>query len=131
MPSLFVVITKTEKPQLCVSQKDLTETCANLKSWPYSHTHQLYVFEPRVLPSSSYGSSQYGQPSGCAELAMVARIDPTDKIENYQFMLGHELDQLPPEQAVLRTQQAIDHLSRKLAKFENSNVVVEEVNNAG
>jgi hypothetical protein len=128
MPSLFVVITKTERPQLCVSQKSLPDTISNLKCWSYSHSHQMFIYEPRILPSTAYGSSQYGQPKDCAELAMIARLDSEEKIEHHQFGLGHELDQLPYDQALLHTQEAIDYLQRKMIQIENKFKVPEEPN---
>lgn len=126
MASLFIVITKTERAQLCVSQQSLSDTISNLKSWPYSHNHNLFVFEPRALPATAYGSSQFGQPKGCVELAIVARVTPTDRVEEYQFALGDELDKLPPEQELIRLQQAIDYLEKKIIHVERQAVEPEK-----
>jgi hypothetical protein len=75
-----------------------------------------------VIPA---GSNQYGDPSNHVQLALTGIVEPTDAVETYQYLWGSELDRLPHEQQVLRAQQAVDYLSKKLTQLENKNLVTE------
>lgn len=123
MPSLFVVITTSDTPRLYVTQKDYAETLRSLRAWPYSHTRRAFVFEPRAIPN--VGANPQGDPSNHMQLALTGVIEPTDAVENYQYLWGSELDRLPHEQQVLRAQQAVDYISKKLTQLENKNTVAE------
>jgi len=115
MPNLFVVIADSDIcPKLYVSQQGLTETLRSLRAFPYSHVNTSFVFEVRVIPNvGNY------DPLNCAQLALVARVDPSDQSEHCRYSLTSALDRLPPEQAMLEAQRAIDLIMKKMLEFEN------------
>lgn len=114
MPSLFCVVATEQTPRLYVSQSSLVETLRALRSWPYSHTRYSYVFEPRKM----FEHTPQGDPQGHIQLPMVGKVTPINAVETHQYSLGMALDDLPPDEALLRAQQAVDYLSKKMEHYE-------------
>lgn len=120
MPNYFVVVGESDVcPHLYISQQPLHEVFRALRSFPYSHVKTSYVFELRVIPNvGSY------DPSGCSNLALVGRIDPSDRSENYRVSLGGVIEDMPYDQAMIELQRARDHLDKVQARVEDKVKVV-------
>lgn len=86
--------------QLYISQQPLADLIQGLKGYPYRG--RFFIYELRVLT----GNSSYN-PSGCAQLAHVATIEPEDAAEYYRVILGVELKQLPAEQRKLEIEKVL------------------------
>ena len=124
LPSFFIVTTATDTPRLYISQKPYAEVLRALRAWPYSHTRRNFVFEVRQLPG--VGSVPGGDPSGCLQLTLTARVEPDDQAEHYQYGLGVALDDLPRDQAVEKCKHALDYLTDKLHRYEDALIVPQD-----
>jgi hypothetical protein len=73
------------------------------------------VFEPKRI----FTKYPEGDPTGHIQLPLVGKVTPSDPIENFQYGLGGALEELPYDQALLRTQNALDYLNKILFKLEH------------
>jgi hypothetical protein len=116
VPNYFIVSTTDDKaPYLLLSQGTYNDTIERTKHFEKLGYRHYYVFAVKALPPNHYYPN-------CTQLALEAHIKPDDIPGYYTYSLGHELDNLPQDQALTELERAVDYLCKKRHQIEGRTV---------
>jgi len=121
MPNFFIIGTHEDHaPLLAVSQGTHEQALERITRFErgqgrvgYQH---FYVYAVQALPPT-YNYPEVGL------LLLTDHIKPENIAQYYHLALGHELDNMPQEQALNQLQSALDYLDKKRIQIEGRAVL--------